>query len=129
MTAPLPTRMVAKPWGKAVLPAPFIAPPGEVIGEAGLLSDSALPADFSAKTFCTLYRIEKADLKPCLDARHDISEAIQALLDYRLHSAQAGTEFVLKGSRGQRTMGSKAAEVGAAGRSTGDVPCQRALRR
>lgn len=33
MTAPLPTRMVAKPWGKAVLPAPFTAPPGEVIGE------------------------------------------------------------------------------------------------
>ncbi|CAI8936069.1 mechanosensitive ion channel domain-containing protein [Pseudomonas sp. IT-P176] len=63
--------------------------PGEVIGEAGILSDASLPADFSAKTFCTLYRIEKAYLKPCLDARHDISEAIQALLDYRLHSAQA----------------------------------------
>lgn len=68
--------------------------PGEVIGEAGILSDSALPADFSAKTFCTLYRIDKAYLKPCLDARHDISEAIKALLDYRLHSAQTLTQTV-----------------------------------
>lgn len=33
MSAVLPTRMVAKPWGKADLPAPFTAPPGEVIGE------------------------------------------------------------------------------------------------
>ncbi|MNP81868.1 hypothetical protein D3C76_1803440 [compost metagenome] len=67
-----------------------------MIGEAGILSDASLPADFSAKTFCTLYRIEKAYLKPCLDARHDISEAIQALLDYRLHSAQALSQEVPK---------------------------------
>jgi mannose-6-phosphate isomerase len=33
MSASLPIRMVAKPWGKAKLPAPFTAPPGEVIGE------------------------------------------------------------------------------------------------
>lgn len=33
MSAGLPIRMVAKPWGKAKLPAPFTAPPGEVIGE------------------------------------------------------------------------------------------------
>ena len=33
MSAQLPIRMVAKPWGKAKLPAPFTAPPGEVIGE------------------------------------------------------------------------------------------------
>jgi len=43
---------------------------------------------FSAKTFCTLYRIEKEYLKPCLDARHDISEAMKALFDYRMHTAQ-----------------------------------------
>ncbi|MBB3239358.1 small-conductance mechanosensitive channel/CRP-like cAMP-binding protein [Pseudomonas sp. Tn43] len=63
--------------------------PGEVIGEAGILSDESTLADFSAKTFCTLYRIEKEYLKPCLDARHDINEAMQALLDFRLHTAQA----------------------------------------
>ncbi|MCO8309088.1 mechanosensitive ion channel family protein [Pseudomonas mandelii] len=62
--------------------------PGEVIGEAGILSDESALADFSAKTFCTLYRIEKEYLKPCLDARHDISEAMKALLDFRVHTAQ-----------------------------------------
>ena len=63
--------------------------PGEVIGEAGILSDSALPAEFSAKTPCTLYRIEKGYLKPCLEARHDINDAMKTLLDFRLHKAQA----------------------------------------
>jgi small-conductance mechanosensitive channel/CRP-like cAMP-binding protein len=66
--------------------------PGEVIGEGGILSDTALPADFSAKTFCSLYRIEKEYLKPCLDARHDISEAMKALLDFRLNKAQTLTQ-------------------------------------
>ncbi|MFJ2386401.1 mechanosensitive ion channel domain-containing protein [Pseudomonas koreensis] len=68
--------------------------PGEVIGEAGILSDSSVPATFAAKTFCALYRIEKTYLKPCLDARHDINEAMKALLDYRLHKAQALTQDV-----------------------------------
>ncbi|MFJ4195406.1 mechanosensitive ion channel domain-containing protein [Pseudomonas sp. NPDC089534] len=68
--------------------------PGEVIGEAGILSDSALPATFSAKTYCTLYRIEKAYLKPCLDARHDISDAMKALLDFRLLKAKSLTQEV-----------------------------------
>ncbi|WP_439821028.1 mechanosensitive ion channel domain-containing protein [Pseudomonas sp. HLG18] len=66
--------------------------PGEVIGEAGILSDTSLPADFSAKTFCALYRIEKSYLKPCLDARHDINDAMKALLDFRLLKAQALTQ-------------------------------------
>ena len=66
--------------------------PGEVIGEGGILSDTALPADFSAKTFCSLYRIEKEYLTPCLDARHDISEAMKALLDFRLNKAQTLTQ-------------------------------------
>ncbi|MGP6462621.1 mechanosensitive ion channel domain-containing protein [Pseudomonas parakoreensis] len=68
--------------------------PGEVIGEAGILSDSSVPATFAAKTFCALYRIEKTYLKPCLDARHDINEAMKALLDYRLHKAQTLTQDV-----------------------------------
>lgn len=68
--------------------------PGEVIGEAGILSDDSVPADFSAKTFCTLYRVEKQYLKTCLDARHDISEAMKTLLDFRLHTAQTLTQDV-----------------------------------
>ncbi|AWM93320.1 mechanosensitive ion channel protein MscS [Pseudomonas sp. 31-12] len=70
--------------------------PGEVIGEGGILSDTALPAEFTAKTPCSLYRIEKDYLKPCLDARHDISEAMKALLDFRLHKAQSLTQDVPK---------------------------------
>ncbi|KAA0945543.1 mechanosensitive ion channel [Pseudomonas sp. ANT_H14] len=66
--------------------------PGEVIGEGGILSDQAMQADFTAKTYCTLYRIEKEYLKPCLDARHDISEAMKNLLDFRLHAAQNLTQ-------------------------------------
>jgi small-conductance mechanosensitive channel/CRP-like cAMP-binding protein len=66
--------------------------PGEVIGEAGILSDTSVPAAFTAKTFCALYRIEKAYLKPCLDARHDINDAMKALLDFRLHKARTLTQ-------------------------------------
>lgn len=33
MKSLLPTRMVERPWGREVLPAPFVAPPGEKIGE------------------------------------------------------------------------------------------------
>jgi CRP-like cAMP-binding protein len=66
--------------------------PGEVIGEGGILSDTALPAQFTAKTFCSLYRIEKEYLKPYLDARHDISEAMKALLDFRLNKARTLTQ-------------------------------------
>lgn len=65
-----------------------------MIGESGILSDQAALADFSAKTYCTLYRIENEYLKPCLDARHDIGEAMKALLDFRRHAAQALTEDV-----------------------------------
>jgi CRP-like cAMP-binding protein len=63
--------------------------PGEVIGEAGILTDSALPAQFSAKTPCTLYRIEKQYLKPCLDARQDINDAMKSLMEFRLNKAQS----------------------------------------
>lgn len=70
--------------------------PGEVIGEGGILSETALPADFSAKTSCSLYRIEKDYLRPCLDARHDIGEAMKALLDFRLNKAQTLMQEVPK---------------------------------
>ena len=43
MSALLPTRMVEKPWGRDVLPAPFIAPPGQRIGEIWFEPPPALP--------------------------------------------------------------------------------------
>ncbi len=38
----LPTRSLAKPWGRAKLPAPFVAPPGERIGEVWFEPPAAL---------------------------------------------------------------------------------------
>lgn len=44
MTVQLTTRMVAKPWGKDSLPAPFVAPEGERIGEVWFEPPAALEA-------------------------------------------------------------------------------------
>ena len=43
MSALLPTRMVEKPWGREVLPAPFTAPAGQRIGEVWFEPPQALP--------------------------------------------------------------------------------------
>ena len=40
----LPPREVAKPWGREVLPAPFVAPPGEKIGEIWFEPPPELPS-------------------------------------------------------------------------------------
>ena len=42
MSALLPTRMVERPWGRTSLPAPFVAPPGERIGEVWFEPPAAL---------------------------------------------------------------------------------------
>lgn len=39
----LPTRMVDKPWGRAELPAPFVSPPGETVGEVWFEPPGELP--------------------------------------------------------------------------------------
>ncbi|MCJ2183110.1 class I mannose-6-phosphate isomerase [Novosphingobium sp. 1949] len=43
MSASLPVRTVAKPWGMDVLPAPFVAPAGERIGEIWFEPPADLP--------------------------------------------------------------------------------------
>ncbi len=43
MSARLPTRMVEKPWGRDVLPAPFAAPAGQRIGEIWFEPPPQLP--------------------------------------------------------------------------------------
>lgn len=42
MSARLPTLMVERPWGRTSLPAPFVAPPGERIGEVWFEPPAAL---------------------------------------------------------------------------------------
>lgn len=44
MTARLPVRMVARPWGRSVLPSPFVAPDDAKIGEAWFDPPLALDA-------------------------------------------------------------------------------------
>ena len=43
MSALLPVRMVEKPWGKELLPAPFVAPVGQRIGEVWFEPPPSLP--------------------------------------------------------------------------------------
>ncbi|WP_077045162.1 mechanosensitive ion channel family protein [Pseudomonas sp. KK4] len=66
--------------------------PGEVIGEGGIVSGTALPAEFSAFTFCNLYRIDREYLSPCVEARHEMCQAMKALLDFRLQIAHTMTQ-------------------------------------
>ncbi|HEF4760245.1 TPA: mechanosensitive ion channel family protein [Pseudomonas putida] len=66
--------------------------PGEVIGEGGIVSGTALPAEFAALTFCNLYRIERDYLQPCMEARHEMCQAMKALLDFRLQIAHTMTQ-------------------------------------
>ena len=44
MNALLPTRMVERPWGRGLLPAPFIVPAGEKIGEVWFEPPAAFEA-------------------------------------------------------------------------------------
>ena len=44
MSGALPTRTVEKPWGRAVLPAPFVAPVGSRIGEIWFEPPPELPS-------------------------------------------------------------------------------------
>jgi len=55
----LPTRMVAKPWGRDTLPAPFVAPPGEKIGEVWFEP----PAGFDALLVKYLFTSEKLSIQ------------------------------------------------------------------
>ncbi|MNO85382.1 Cyclic nucleotide-binding domain protein [compost metagenome] len=63
--------------------------PGEVIGEAGILTHTAWQAQFAAVTDGSLYRIDQKVMEPCLEARQEIAEAMTRLLDYRIQASQA----------------------------------------
>lgn len=63
--------------------------PGEVIGEAGVLSHSGWQARFTALSDGRLYRIDGQALQPCLATRQEIAEAMARLLDYRQQASAA----------------------------------------
>lgn len=63
--------------------------PGEVIGEAGVLSRSGWQARFVALSDGRLYHIAGTALQPCLAARQEVAEAMARLLDYRQQASAA----------------------------------------
>lgn len=111
MSGLLPTRMVERPWGCGVLPAPFVAPPGQKVGEIwfeppaaldGLLvkylftsaalsvqvhpSDAQAPAGHRGKEECWFVLSAEPDAKLGIGFRHDLSAAAMraAALDGRI---------------------------------------------
>lgn len=111
MSGVLPTRMVERPWGRTSLPAPFVAPPGQKIGEIwfeppaaldGLLvkylftsaalsvqvhpSDAQAPAGHRGKEECWFVLSAEPDAKLGIGFRHDLSAAAMraAALDGRI---------------------------------------------
>ncbi len=73
---------VALPTGETAIEAGRMGP-GEVIGEAGVISNAPISAQLSTLTPTVLYRIEKADLLPCLQAREEVGDALSNLLSFR----------------------------------------------
>lgn len=63
--------------------------PGEVIGEAGVLTGTAWQVQFTALSDGAVYRLDKAVLGPCLEARQEIAEAMTRLLDFRQKASAA----------------------------------------
>ena len=57
--------------------------PGELIGETGIVDQSASLARFSAMTDCMVYRIESKDLEPWLDEHGELRGALAGLVRFR----------------------------------------------
>lgn len=63
--------------------------PGEVFGEAGVLTGSGWQAQFTAMSDGAAYYIDKETLAPCMEARQEIAEAMGRLLDFRQKASAA----------------------------------------
>lgn len=63
--------------------------PGEVFGEAGVLTGTAWQAQFTAISDGAAYYIDKQTLAPCMEARQEIAEAMGRLLDFRQKASAA----------------------------------------
>ncbi len=69
--------------------------PREVIGESGILKNTPMPAYFRTLTPTMVYRIEKDDLMPFIQARAEVGDALSNLLSLREqtgHTLLAGHE-------------------------------------
>jgi len=62
--------------------------PREVIGESGILKNTPMQAHFRTLTPTMVYRIEKDDLMPFIQARAEVGDALSNLLSLREHTGQ-----------------------------------------
>ncbi|MDD0976651.1 mechanosensitive ion channel family protein [Pseudomonas fontis] len=63
--------------------------PGEVLGLEGLLDGADSNAEFRTLTSCILYRIDKNDVRSCLDQRSEVMAALTKLQRFRHQASQS----------------------------------------
>ena len=57
--------------------------PGEIMGEEGIIDDAPSSARFTALTSCRLYRIDRDNIRTCLEQRSEIRTALNRLHAFR----------------------------------------------
>jgi CRP-like cAMP-binding protein len=67
--------------------------PGEVLGESGIIDQSASVARFTARTDCLVYLIDVVDLEPWLDEHPELRGTLAGLARFR---AQARAAMLLQ---------------------------------
>jgi len=60
-----------------------------VLGVEGLLDSEASGAEFRTLTSCLLYRIDKAEVKNCLEQRTEVKDALDKLQRVRLKNSES----------------------------------------
>ncbi len=63
--------------------------PGEILGEDNLVSEGVSLAEFRSLTTCMLYRIDKQELKACMNERSEVRAAFTKLQHYRQRKSQS----------------------------------------
>ncbi|MFJ3448720.1 mechanosensitive ion channel domain-containing protein [Pseudomonas sichuanensis] len=63
--------------------------PGEVLGIEGLVDDDDSFAEFRTLTGCLLYRIEKEQVRSCLEQRSEVQSALTKLQRFRRQSRES----------------------------------------
>ncbi len=63
--------------------------PGEVLAAEGLLDEDQSIAEFRSLTSCLLYRIDKDDVRSCLEERHEVKTALTKLQRIRQQTNQS----------------------------------------
>lgn len=63
--------------------------PGEVLGVEGLLDGDVSYAEFRSLSSCLLYRIDKDDVRSCLEQRGEVKAALGKLARYRQQASES----------------------------------------